>query len=380
VHITSAHHYLDSRIFYKECRAAAAAGHETVLIAPGAEPGVISGVSIEPVPKARGRLHRVSVTLYRIWRKALVKKADIYHFHDPELIVVGLLLKIRGKTVVYDVHEHLPNQILGKPYLGPRAVRATLAAVARVAEGLAARAFDGFCAAAPSIGARFPKRKTVLLRNFVELSLVDSIDPAALGGADGRKIIIYPGSLSKARGIGNVIDAVGRLGGELELWLFGRWHDREFEASCRRSEGWQYTRYFGRQSQESVVAHIKAADIGVHLPLVAPNYSDGLAVKGFEFMACRKPFVTTDEPAKRRTFGDCAVFTDAADVDAIEEAIIRTVMDSELCAMLGNKGRNCVENKYSWEIESQKLLALYDRLAADQNCQDAHEAPGDTMQ
>lgn len=368
VHFTSAHHHLDSRIFYKECRALAAAGHEVVLIVPGADKHINSGVRIEGVPKQRGRLRRVTVTLFHLWRKARSENGDVYHFHDPDLIFVGFLLKASGMNVVYDVHEHLPNQIMGKTYLGPRLLRSAFAAAAKLTEKMAGSILDGFCAAAPSIASRFPQHKTILLRNFVQLDLVDATGPASESASDGRPVLIYPGSLSQARGIKNVIDAVGRLDGVVELWLFGRWHDAGFEASCRESDGWRYTRYFGRQNQETVIAHIKAADIGVHLPLVSANYSDGLAVKGFEFMACRKPFVTTDEPGKKRTFEGCAVFTDAADVDQMATVIADTVTDTELCAMLGDAGRSRVEEEFSWEIESQSLLALYDRLLAKSGC------------
>jgi hypothetical protein len=58
--------------------------------------------------------------MWQVYRKALKTDADIYHLHDPELMPLGLLLKLQRKKVIYDVHENLPKQISIKHWINPR--------------------------------------------------------------------------------------------------------------------------------------------------------------------------------------------------------------------------------------------------------------------
>src|SRR3954447_1248792 len=94
VHMSSVHMPHDPRIYGKECRTLAAAGYEVHLIAPSTTNGSRDGVCIWGVggsaPSNRAR--RMTRTVAEVTRLARGLDADVYHFHDPELIPSGLLL------------------------------------------------------------------------------------------------------------------------------------------------------------------------------------------------------------------------------------------------------------------------------------------------
>src|SRR5438445_7916118 len=112
VHFTSVHPANDTRIYYKECKTLASVGYKVSLIVSDTPPIKDKSINIVSVNyKAGNRLARMLVTTFKIYRECLKWNADVYHFHDPELIPIGLLLKLRGKKVVYDVHEDVPRDI-----------------------------------------------------------------------------------------------------------------------------------------------------------------------------------------------------------------------------------------------------------------------------
>ena len=118
-HLTSVHSSKDTRIFFKECRGLAKAGYDVTLIAihDKLEPETSDGVKIVPFPPIKNRFSRILFSPLRMFFMARKEKAKIYHFHDPELIVAGFLLKLTGATVIFDVHENIAMQIKIKHYL-----------------------------------------------------------------------------------------------------------------------------------------------------------------------------------------------------------------------------------------------------------------------
>src|SRR5918996_3708510 len=116
VHMTSAHPADDTRIFAKECRTLSAAGYEVHLVAQGADDALRHHVRIwgVPAPASGRRLVRMTLTVVSVYRRARSLGADLYHFHDPELMTAALLLARAGRPVVYDAHEDLAATMLDK--------------------------------------------------------------------------------------------------------------------------------------------------------------------------------------------------------------------------------------------------------------------------
>jgi len=360
VQLSSVHTPLDSRIFYKECQTLIESGYCVTYVVPGKGNVVEDGVKFDYLKLPHGRFQRVIQTVFSALTKAISLKADLYHFHDPELIPVGFVLKLLGKKVVYDVHENLPDQLLEKHWLGPRFIRKGVAAVMRGVEWLAGCAFDGIIGVTPEIISRFPRNKSVLLRNFVRCKMVDAINSDQ--EINDRCVAIYPGSISRSRGIMEIIEAVGSLKGEVDLLICGSWKDNKLLEECRASKGWKYTRYMGRLKQEQVFKLIKSSNIGLHLVYPVANNSGAYPTKAFEFMACGIPFIVTDQPAKRNTFGEIAVYADARDPKDIAQKLKTLARDEKLRKKLGRAGRTAIENEFSWEKESKKMLELYTNI------------------
>ena len=102
-HVTSVHPADDIRIFHKECGSLSNAGYEVYLVAPEILNHIRNGIQIIGVlNKPVSRLQRILFYTKRVYKNALWVNADIYHLHDPELLLYALLLKKKGKIVIFD--------------------------------------------------------------------------------------------------------------------------------------------------------------------------------------------------------------------------------------------------------------------------------------
>ena len=92
--ITSAHPVLDARIFYKQAKSLKNNGFEVSLIAQNDKEEYINSIKIVPIEPDSKIIFNKAKMFHDIFKKAIREKADIYHLHDIELVIVGLALKL----------------------------------------------------------------------------------------------------------------------------------------------------------------------------------------------------------------------------------------------------------------------------------------------
>ncbi|KYH35136.1 spore coat protein SA [Clostridium tepidiprofundi DSM 19306] len=359
-HISTVHRAFDIRIFHKECKTLSKYGYDVSFIVTHDKNESVDGVNIIPLSQNQNRFVRIFKKTFEAYKKAKKINADIYHFHDPELIFIGLLLKLKGKKVIYDVHEDVPMQILTKEWLGWKGFRKAISFLYSGIEKLTTKAFDGIITVTPGISKKFPSDKVEVIRNLPIISIIDRAKKIDI--EHDKPVIVYAGGLTEIRGIKEIIKAVGILKGEIELWLLGTWEDSKYESECMQLEGWNYTRYFGHKKQEDVYSYIKASDIGIINFLPVPNHVGALPNKVFEYMACGVPIIMSNFPYWKNEFGKFGIMADPEEPVDIAEKIIYLINDYDKLNELGEIGRKEIEDKYSWEAESKKLIKVYEKI------------------
>ncbi|MGI6611108.1 MAG: glycosyltransferase [Limnochordia bacterium] len=362
VHLTSAHPACDVRIFHKECRALAAAGYKVAVVGKHQGDELRDGVQIRALKQSSGRFARFTSTVAEVYRLALQEDGQVYHFHDPDLIAVGMLLKMRGKRVVYDVHENLPQQILFKLWI-PAPLRKCVSWGAAVMEHGAGRIFDAVVAATPTIGSRFPQVKTVLVQNFPVLEeLPRSVQPYKRRAP----IIAYPGGLSVDQGLLELVRAMELLPESLDarLVMAGEFDTPELRAQVEGMSGWRRVEFLGWQQRDEVMQLLATAQVGIVVDHPIPNYIDGYSTKMFEYMLAGLPVVASNFPLWQEIIGEagCGLMVDPHQPEEVAEAIAWLLTHPDEAQKMGDRGRHAVLERFNWTIEAEKLLGLYSGL------------------
>ncbi|MGR3302936.1 MAG: glycosyltransferase family 4 protein [Candidatus Scalindua sp.] len=358
--LSSVHPVFDARIFFKEAKTLAAKGYHVVLIAQHDKEETVDGIRIIPLPKPKNRAERMTKVIWKLLTLALKQKADVYHFHDPELIPAGVILRLLGNKVIYDVHEDVPKQIMYKHWIRGTWLKKFVAAIVHIIEQAGVAVFTRIVAATPDIAKKFNPSRTVLIRNLSIVSLIDDIKPVEIEKQES--IVIYAGCLTKIRGIKELVQAMEVVGGRAKLWLLGRWQDTEFQNECEQLPGWKYVTYMGQVPYGEHYSLIKSADMGLVNFLPEPNHEKSQPNKLFEYMACRLPMVVSNFAYWEEMFRGCAVFADPSSPEDIADKILYLLGNPDKAKQLGDRGRQLIEEKYSWENESKKLLKVYEEL------------------
>ncbi|MCC5829600.1 MAG: glycosyltransferase [Phycisphaeraceae bacterium] len=364
-HLTSAHAHPDNRIFRKECRSIAAMGYEVTLVVPLDADQRVDGVKVAAVRRFSSRPLRMLLTPWLVLFKAWCLRSDLYHFHDPELIPIGLMLALTGKPVVYDIHEDYVTSIAQKPYL-PRAARRLIAGAFGALERCCRQCFHTVIAER-YYRRRFPEAVEVL--NYPPRPESAEMLAAPQRSESGRYRLLYTGTISEDRGA-ILMAALPAAIEEIEIHLIGRC-DRGLIQRMKATAGPHADRLIFRNDG----AFVEFAAIervyreghwlaGLALFPRTPHYIDKELTKFFEYMRYGLPVLCSDFPTWRRLIvadAACGRTVDAEDVASIVRGIRALIDDPAGWERMARNGHRAARERFAWESQAEALAAVYQR-------------------
>jgi len=365
VHMTSVHTPYDPRIFHKECRSLARAGFDVTVIGTNWTDGERDRIRVKSIPGNGSRLGRMTRTVWKVYVEAKKEDADVYHFHDPELIPVGLLLQALGKSVIYDIHEDMPKEILSKHYL-PRWSRGFVSWFIDRIEGAASGRFSALVVVTPSIAKRFEPRnsRTVTIHNYPYVrELVREGNEIAWSAR--RQSVAYVGGLTFHRAIREMVGAMALLPDSISatLELAGPEVGTDL-AELREHPGWARVRHYGFIDQRQTFEILRSVRAGLVLYHPEPNQVESMPQKIFEYMGAGLPVIASDFPLWRQIIGGagCGIFVDPLKPAQIAAAIEYLSTHPQEAEEMGRRGQAAVLERFNWDSEAEKLVQLYRAL------------------
>ena len=370
-HITTVHLLNDSRIFYRECCSLVKAGYEVHLVIPSEADRVEDGVHIHSCPRLRNRLLHMLIAPWLAMRLALKTHANIYHYHDPELIFMGFVLQwILRKNVVFDIHESVPRQLLSKQWL-PIWLRKPLAILYGIVEWVFIRGQVIVLASEYSV--RDYPNSAYLVKNYprFDKELFDKIEANnSTASSSDVPILIYVGSVAIMRGADIYIELAGRLhahGVDFQMKLIGRDSYNCVDELKRRAKQLSVSdkvSFPGQVDFKEAMRLISQASIGLCLLRPYPTILKSLATKILEYMMGQTAVLSSDFDCwYRYVEGERAgIMVDPEDIDHVTDVCLQMLANPEALEQMGKRGRVAVRERYNWDTEFKELLRCYENL------------------
>lgn len=365
-HVSTAHFPNDVRIYRRECVQIRPHVSRVTLLAI-ADRTQITDQDIHVLSLQRTRPKTWKERFFTALRAASVAKqqsADLYHFHDPELLLpMAKLGRESGKPVIFDVHECYSATIAQGHGLKGR----VLSSFYRLLERFALRYISGVVSVTPQITGMYRYRVpyVALVRNYPDVDEIVRITPGFPKIVPGR--LFFSGSL-KQKSLFPLADAVSNLSTkfpEIHLQLAGHFDSQEFHDELisywnQKGVG-DRIQYLGRIPHENLIIHANRSAIGLVLLWPFENVLVGLPNKLFEYMAAGLPVLVSNAPNHREVveIARCGIWCDSASDESIANAIETLLKDPANLENMRKNGRKACQEHFQMKNETGALLSIY---------------------
>lgn len=367
-HITSAHSRFDTRIFIKQCKSLVGSGYNvTLLCADGLPNETNNGIDIVSVKKAANKIERLFLSSTRLLKKALEIDADIYQIHDPELLLLGLQLKKKGKKVVFDSHENWERYMEEIGWV-PSIVSKQMSRVLSFFYRKNLYKYDAVFTVSPNIVDELRKytKNVFSLINYPVIKKNDS-NYSLEEYSTREKSLCYVGTVYKNSNQENIIQVISSIP-NVSYTVIGYFDAGYFK---HLSESYNFTKLTLIQavSQEKLLKEILQNTIGLAILDYHKNTGGKIGSMGvnkiYDYMLAGIPVICSDVTLWKEFIIDkynCGICVEPGNNKAIKDAILYLTTHIEEAYQMGQNGRNVVLKEFNWATQEKELLRVYNLL------------------
>ncbi len=331
----------------------------------------VEGVPIRGLEAFRSRGKRMTSSWYRGLKLVGAIKADLYHFHDPELLVAAVLAKtFWGKKVVFDAHEDV-GLILLKDWLPPWLRGAVAAIMTSVDRSFAARV-DAVVVPTRRLAERYKSfaKRVETFHNFPAPELLRRRDESWLPLEQRRKEVVHLGTLSMVR-LEFLLDLAAEFLARHEdwSWKFIGLHPAQYERFRERTDAGGSPRLTatGKVPHVEVAGMLCRARIGVNFHrLESRQVQVAIPLKVFEYLACGLSAVSTRVPLLVELVEACPAvrFCDETAESMLQQ--LDELAETDELEELGRTARKFSDERFNCLPEGVRLAELYEDILTTQ--------------
>lgn len=327
----------------------------------------INYISVKSTGMSYGsnRVKRIIFGVYKVFKLALEEDSTVYHLHDPELLLVALIFKKKGKKVIFDSHEYYYEQIKNKKYL-PKGLRNIIAYIYNVFETYVCKRIDGVITPCTISGKHIFEgrcRDSAFVNNFPRIEEFENRNVGVIK-YDKRKHLCYSGSLTYNRGISQLTEACNKA--NETICLAGRFESDLYKNEILESVYRDSIDYKGVLNRQDIYKLYSECAIGAATLLNVGQYAkgDNLPTKVYEYMAMEMPVIISNFPYYKELIDEYSfgVVVDPSDSEDIAEKIIYLLEHKQEAERMGKRGRELVYKLFNWKEAEKELVDLYNRI------------------